>query len=134
SGNGSGNGTSTGSANGHALIARPFPLVFIPAGSQTTRSAELLGSPQFRDFLAEVSQSYEVVVLDSSPLLPVSDTLEMLPHVDSVILCARAAKTTREEASAVRAVLAHLPDRPTGLVVTGIKPGDHDYSYAYGYS
>lgn len=120
-------------SDGAAAVAAQ-DLVLIPAGSPTSRSAELLGSARFRGFLDAVGHAYEVVVLDSTPLLPVSDTLEILPHVDAMIICARASQTTREQAAAVQAALSHYPERPTGVVVTGIKPGDSDYAdYSYGY-
>lgn len=110
-------------------------LACIPAGAVTSRGAELLGTRRFKEFLDEVSASYDVVVLDSSPLLPVADTLEMLPHVDSVVICAREARTTRDQARAVRTALARFPHRPTGVVVTGIKPRGAEYEvYAYSYS
>jgi len=152
--NGNGHGADVANGNGHAADAADAHaaaaangnghgaglarhLVFIPAGTPSRRSAELLGSARFGEFLREVSESYDIVVLDSSPLLPVSDTLEMLPSVDAVILCARAARTTRDQAVAARAALARFPERPTGLVVTGINPRDPEYAayaYAYDYS
>jgi receptor protein-tyrosine kinase len=105
-------------------------LVVIAAGSQSVRPAELLGSRRFRDFLAQVVAAYDTVVLDTPPLLSVSDTLEIVPLVDSVLLCIRADQTTRDEARAVKDALAHLPQRMTGIVVTGLKPGrEHDYGY-----
>jgi len=109
-------------------------LVVIAAGSQSVRPAELLGSKRFRDFLEQVVAAYDTVVLDSPPLLSVSDTLEIVPLVDSVLLCIRADQTTRDQARAVKDALAHLPDRTTGIVVTGLKPGrEHDYGY-YSYA
>jgi polysaccharide biosynthesis transport protein len=128
-----GNGVEAASSKAAVAVAAR-ELVFVPAGSPSSRSAELLGSSQFTAFLDAVSHAYEVVVLDSTPLLPVSDTLEMLPHADAVIICARASRTTREQASAVQAALSHFPQVPTGLVVTGIKRGDRDYAdYSYDY-
>jgi Mrp family chromosome partitioning ATPase len=130
---GSVNGSSP-SGNGHGPAPAGHSLVFIPAGSRDPRSAELLGSARFADFLAEVGAGYDAVVLDSSPLLPVSDTRELLPHVDAVILCARAAQTTREQATAARAALAHFPERPTGLVITGVRTHADEYgAYSYAY-
>jgi receptor protein-tyrosine kinase len=109
-------------------------LVVIAAGKRSSSSAELLASPRFRDFLAEVREGYEAIVLDSSPLLPVSDTLELLPHVDALIVCARASRTTRDQASAALSALARFPERPTGLVVTGVDARDPEYAaYAYSY-
>ncbi len=110
-------------------------LTCIPAGAVTSRGSELLGTARFREFLEYAAAKYEVVVLDSSPLLPVADTLEMLPHVDSIVICARQSRTTRDQARAVRAALGRFPPRPTGVVVTGIKPRGAEYEvYAYSYS
>jgi capsular exopolysaccharide synthesis family protein len=109
-------------------------LVVIVAGSQSIRPAELLGSQRFRSFLEEVGAAYDTVVIDTPPLLSVSDTLEIVPLADSVLLCIRADQTTRDQARAVQDALARLPERTTGIVVTGLKPGrEHDYGY-YSYA
>ena len=105
--------------------------VCVPAGPTTVRATEALGSARFKEFLEQVRQVYDVVIIDLSPLLPVADTPSILPLVDA-IFCARESKTTKASAAAGRAALAHLPDRPTGLVVTGVKPRRNDY-YGYAY-
>lgn len=110
-------------------------LVFIPSGSQTSRSAELLGSDDFKQFVEQVTQTYDVVVFDSSPLLPVSDTLEVLPWVDAAVLCVREGHTTLDQVSAAKDVLSRFPRCLAGIVVTGIKPrgGADDAVYAHAY-
>jgi Mrp family chromosome partitioning ATPase len=116
--------------NGEAPLHTAAELVVITAGTPVPRPSDVLASQRFRDFLAQVRDAYDVVVLDTSPLLSVSDTLELLPQVDGTVLCVRAGQTRREEAKAAKAALDHLPDRPTGLVVTGIKEGEEaDYGY-----
>lgn len=119
-----------GGADGAGVAAVAGKLVVIAAGSPSVRPAELLGSRRFRDFLAQVVDAYDTVVLDTPPLLSVSDTLALVPLVDSVLLCIRADQTTRDEAVAVKDALAQLPKRTTGIVVTGLKPGrEQDYGY-----
>jgi polysaccharide biosynthesis transport protein len=120
-----------------AAPARPeaddASMVCITAGLPVPTAPELLQSRRFHEFLAKVVKVYDLVVLDASPLLAVSDPLEIVPHADAVLVCVRAQQTTREQARAVRSALGHLPERPAGAVLTGLHPGDDSYGYYYGY-
>ena len=132
---------SGGASNGdsEATATPAHSLVAITAGSPAPQPAELLRSKRCRDFFEQVSEVYDVVIVDTSPLLSVVDTLELLPIAGAVVVCVRASQTTREQARAAAAALAHFPDRPTGIVVTGIRAQDeagyggyYSYGYAYG--
>ena len=97
--------------------------------------AEMLASDKFQTFLNDVRAAYDIVVLDTPPLLPVVDTLELVPLVDGVVLCVRASRTTASRR--VREGRARETARePLGLMVTGVRRGDEQeygyYSYAYG--
>jgi polysaccharide biosynthesis transport protein len=129
-----GAGTSPNGGNGaEDQGAEGSSMVCITAGSTAQLPAEMLGSEQFSNFLTKVSGAYDMVVLDTSPILPVVDALELAPRVDGLLVCVRLSKTTREQAKAAREALGHLPGRPTGVVVTGYRPGDDsDYGYGYG--
>jgi tyrosine-protein kinase Etk/Wzc len=107
--------------------------VVIAGGTRVQNPAELLISDRFKDFLEKVSKAYDLVVLDTSPLLAVVDALEILPQVDAGIVCVRVQQTTREEARAARAALGALPPRPMGAVITGMRRGDPDAYDYYGY-
>ncbi len=109
-------------------------LVCIPAGRPTPEHAELLGSERFREFLTQVAQVYDRVILDSAPLLPVSDTLSLLPRADAIVLCVRLGQTRRDEAQAARAALQRSPTQRVGLVLTAADQSQTPYyvgSYAY---
>ncbi len=116
--------------NGDRVYDRP--LVFIPAGNPEGEPAELLASERCRSFLTKVSRAYDLVVIDSSPLLATADPLELMPHVESVLICVRLPNSTGHEARAVQEAVRLLPERPTGLVVTGAGVSDGYYGY-YGY-
>jgi Mrp family chromosome partitioning ATPase len=131
--NGTMGGGSAGGSGGEG--ARNRNLAVIPAGAPTSHAGELLATRRFKEFIEQTRVVYDLVIIDSSPLLPVADTLEILPLVEGVVVCAREARTTREEASAVRELLSRLPKRPTGVVITGIRPNRSDYNvYEYSYS
>ena len=106
-------------------------LTVISAGTFSPRPAELLASRRFKEFVAQVKEVYDLVVFDCTPLLPVGDALEVLPEADAALLCIRLNQTTREQAQAARAALEHLPQRPLGLVLTGVRPGREGYYYGY---
>jgi capsular exopolysaccharide synthesis family protein len=108
------------------------PLAVVPAGAGAAQPAELLGSDRFDQFLDHISKTYDLVVLDCPPLLPVGDTLEIIPKVDGILLCIRIGETKRDQAVAARTALSRLPDKPIGLVITGLKPGgEEDYAGQY---
>jgi Mrp family chromosome partitioning ATPase/capsular polysaccharide biosynthesis protein len=108
-------------------------LTCITAGTRTQHPIEVLRSEAFMTMLRRVRDAYDVVVLDTPPLLSVVDTLEVLPQVDAAVVCVRVFSTTRHQAGAGRAALKRLPQRPTGLVVTGTRrSAEAEYGY-YGY-
>lgn len=117
---------------------RADTMACIPAGGPTSQAAELIGSERLRAFLTKARDNYDVVILDSAPLLPVVDTLELFPSVDAAIFCVRDRQTTRDEADAGRAALAHIGERPIGIVITGVTHQDAAaygyYAHAYSYS
>jgi capsular exopolysaccharide synthesis family protein len=106
-------------------------LVCITAGTPVHRPSELLGSQKFHDFLAEVSDVYDTVILDTAPLLPVADTLAIVPDVSTVIVCVRLTHTTRDQARSAQAALDRLPQRPVGLVLTNVSQTQDGYYNAY---
>lgn len=114
--------------NGHG-----HELALIAAGKVTADPDELLASARFREMLARASAAYDVVVLDTSPLLPVADTLEILPLVDACLVCVRTGRSKTREVRRLRELLARLPARPTGSVATGLGRRDHGADAYYSY-
>jgi capsular exopolysaccharide synthesis family protein len=115
--------------NVHGREAEKLPV--IPAGGTVLQPTEMLASKNFREFLGQLKEAYELVVIDCAPLLPVGDTLEVLPQVDGVLLCVRLRQTTLDQASAAKEVMEHLAEKPKGLVVTGLTRGSNDDYYGY---
>ena len=120
----------TGRDNGSSVS-----LICIPAGLPKSGPDDLLASSQFKEFLAEVSAVYDTVIVDTPPLLQVSDTLEILPLVDTLVLCVRIGSTTRAQLAETLRTLEPLSVDAAGIVVTGVSERDEIHlGYAYGYA
>jgi capsular exopolysaccharide synthesis family protein len=120
---------STGVDNGPGIT----PLVCITAGSPVPRPADMLSAPLFHDFIAQVSDAYDCVIVDCPPLLPVADALEVVPLVSAVILCVRLNRTTRDQARSAAEALGQLPPRPLGVVLTDDESPEESYAGYYDY-
>jgi succinoglycan biosynthesis transport protein ExoP len=68
----------------------------VPAGGPVLNPAELLGSPQMKRFLAWLAERHELVILDSPPVLAVSDARVLARMVDRTLFLVRWVETRRE--------------------------------------
>jgi Mrp family chromosome partitioning ATPase len=131
-------GAKAGSRNGatHAgsSVDHLGALDLLPCGSRVRDPAALLGTPAMRRLLSEAADSYDVVLVDSSPLLAVSDAVPLARAVDGVILVTRSDYTTRDAAEGLRRTLERLPDvAVVGLVANGVRDLDHRAQHRYRY-
>jgi capsular exopolysaccharide synthesis family protein len=123
--------SNNGSSNG-----KTSKLTCITAGNINAFSGDALGSQRFADVINEVKQVYDMVVIDSAPLLAVAETSEMIAFADAVVFCVRMGKTTSEQVRAARATLGRLPDKLAGIVITDLQRnvgGYYGYSYGDAY-
>jgi polysaccharide biosynthesis transport protein len=95
---------------------------FLPSGPLPPNPPELLSSERMVDLLDEVRTSYDYVIIDSPPLLPVADGLELARIVDGVILVVRRNRTTSDEAHEVRDLVDRLGISLLGVVFTDSTP------------
>jgi Mrp family chromosome partitioning ATPase len=87
-----------------------------------------------RLLIARARQRYDVVVLDTAPLLATHDAASLLPSVDIVLLVAREAKTAREGAAEVRELLRRRRAPVAGVLLTfGTGFGESRYYQRYRY-
>lgn len=118
--------------------ARGGQLSVLAGGTRAPNPAELLSGRVFSDLLTEALRLYERVVVDSAPILAVSDTLLMAPHVQKVCIVVRAANTARNAVQRALALLGTTGKRPAGVILnrvpqsTGTGYYYHYASYGYG--
>jgi len=93
-------------------------LALLPSGPLPPNPSELLSSFQMRDLLEQLGREHEYVVIDSPPLLLVSDALELARMVDGVVLVARRNRASTDEAREIRALVERLDVHLLGVVFT----------------
>jgi capsular exopolysaccharide synthesis family protein len=111
-------------------------LLLMPCGPRPANPAELLTSAKFAEVLAELRAGCDFVVVDSPPVLAVSDPSAVAPRVDAVLLVCRMTKDARPTAERAREQLAAVGARVIGAVVnaaTDRSAGYDGYGYAYQY-
>ncbi len=93
-------------------------LVVLPSGSIPPNPSELLGSQNMIDLVGELRNWFDTIIIDTPPLLPVTDAVVAATWADGVILVVRYGKTTRTQiATAVRSLHA-VDARILGSVLT----------------
>ena len=100
----------------------------ITAGPEVPNPAELLSSPRLAELLAEARKSYDIIVVDSSPLLAMADPEIIGAVVDGIILTVRAWMLDHRDAEQSVELLRNLGTPILGLLVNGINPRERDYS------
>ena len=108
-------------------------LFVIGAGHAISSPAELLANRAFGDLLTEVGARFDHIVIDSAPVIPVSDTLLLIEHAQTVCVVARACKTPRSVILRAIQLLAQAGGKPVGLILNQIPSGRaFGYPYKYG--
>jgi len=122
---------------GKILTATGGQLSVLAGGRRAPNPAEILAGPFFGQLIAEAANLFDRVVIDSAPILAVSDTLLMMPHVQTVCIVVRAAKTPRPAVRRAITLLAKSGIRPAGLVLNRLRRsrgvGYYYYYASHGY-
>jgi capsular exopolysaccharide synthesis family protein len=106
-------------------------LWLLPCGPLPPNPAELLSSPRLKSVLAEASQQYDVVVVDSPPILGLADTPLLSASASGVLMVVESGKTrTRAAVEALRRI-QQAGAVVVGAVLTRFKHDAVGYGYAY---
>jgi polysaccharide biosynthesis transport protein len=104
----------------------------LPAGRTTPNPSELLGSARMASVLDELKADSDLVIIDTAPLLLVSDAMSLLRQVSGALGVVRLEQTTRDAIRRLNELVAMTDTRMYGLAVTGGGPTS-GYGYGYGY-
>lgn len=121
------------------LIQRlPIPnLSVIPCGPIPPNPAELISSDRMKDLIRMLTERYDHIVIDSPPLINVTDPVILSTMVDGVMLVVHGAKSTRYMVQRARQDLLNVGAKILGVVLNNIdlrNEGYNDYYYYRYYS
>ena len=108
-------------------------LSILTAGGRAPNPSELLTYENLERVMSEALSKYDRIVVDSAPLLAVSDTLLVAPHIDLCTLVVRAFGTPRKMVARAIKSLEEIKTQPAGLILNFLPSGRGGY-YAYYYS
>jgi receptor protein-tyrosine kinase len=130
---------SGGASLSEVLQKTKFPqLTVLTSGASPPNPSELLGSLAAKNILTELREKFDYVIVDSSPLLAVTDGAILAANSDGALVMARFGQTKREHlthaignltdvgASVLGAVFTMTPTRGGGRY-------SYNYNYNYGY-
>jgi succinoglycan biosynthesis transport protein ExoP len=110
-------------------------LYLLPRGALPPNPADLLMSPKMRDVLRELRESFDFIVIDSPPVIAVSDATILSALCDGVLLVLHGQKTTTPKARRAVDRLESIGAPILGVILNGVdmrNPDYVDYSTYYG--
>lgn len=110
-------------------------LVLLPSGHKPPNPSELLGSIQMAEMLEILQDGFDYVIVDTPPVLTVTDAAVVSKHVGGALMIAAAGTTRREVLAAAVEDLDHIDARMLGVVLTKVpEKGPDSYYHASYYT
>lgn len=112
-----------------------FPrLTILAAGPVPPNPSQLLGSLAAKSILAELRSRFDYVIVDSPPLLAVSDAAVLAADADGTLVMVRSGKTKRDQLAHAMGSLRDVGATVLGVVLTMVPPrGNGAYGHGYSY-
>ena len=105
----------------------------LTAGVIPPNPSELLGSERMQNILQRAKEEYDYVLIDTPPVLPVTDSLVLGSMVDGLILVIDSGEVKVEMAREVKNQLMHSGANILGVVLNKVRSEHHGYGYYYYY-
>ena len=106
---------------------------YLLSGAIPPNPSELLMRPRMKELLEILKSSYDIIVLDTAPLLLVSDTTPLLPLCDLVVYVSRAQYSDKNIFPFIRDMHSRENMPPFGMVLNGLIASASSSRYGYGY-
>ncbi len=117
-----------------AIQAGPVPnLSILPGGKRPTNPAEILSSERFKNMVDMLREKFDVIIIDTPPLLAVSDPGAVAGIVDGVVLTMRLRRNVKPLAARAKSILEAVGANLLGVVINGVS-SEAGYGYNYDYN
>ena len=103
----------------------------ISAGPLPPDGGDFVGSKTVADLIGTLRDRYDLVLIDSPPLLRVNDATALSTRVDAIVIIARLDTLRRPILKELARVLDGIRAPKLGFVMTGLGSGDDEYAYQY---
>ena len=105
----------------------------ITSGYIPPNPSELLGSVRMDDALALLKSKYDYILLDSPPVIAVTDSMILAKKVDALNLVVRVGKADKNVVKRAKELLDNIDVKITGAIINGVQPHKYYSSYEYNY-
>ncbi|MFW1801657.1 polysaccharide biosynthesis tyrosine autokinase [Acinetobacter nematophilus] len=112
-------------------------LDFLPRGKNQGNAAEMLSSPRFSELLSQLSQQYDHIIIDTPPILAVTDGIIISQFAGVNLVVARYAKTQMKELELTVNRFEQAGSKVNGIILNDVQAtagGNYGYNYAYAYT
>jgi succinoglycan biosynthesis transport protein ExoP len=106
-------------------------LAVVTAGKLPPNPAELLTSQKMSQFLDMLNQEYDLILIDTPPVLSVTDAAALAPCMDGIILVAKPGVTRLRDFRQSFEQLKSVGARVLGVVLNEVEPRNRKYGYYY---
>lgn len=106
-------------------------LTILPAGKPPHNPAEILASAKMKKLLADLSRQYDYVVLDTPPVVAVTDAGIIGAMTDGMLIVVMANKTQKGVIAHMEVLLKHAQAKIVGYILTNIQYHIPEYIYRY---
>ncbi len=121
---------------GDVLVSHPVQpnLTLLTAGRPSPLASELLGSGEIEKTFEAARASFDLVLIDNAPVLPVADAIIIGSHCDGTIGVLRAGRTSRKALRRFSLTLARNHVHILGIVIEAVDMSATEYRSVYGYN
>jgi tyrosine-protein kinase Etk/Wzc len=109
-------------------------LSIITRGKSPANPSEMLGSEQFELLLKQLSQEYDHIIIDTPPVLAVTDAIIISQYAGVNLLVARYAKSQMKELELSLSRFEQANVKVNGFILNDIQRAGYGYGYGYGYN